>query len=133
MSFRTYFGNDLTWQHVISASDYKDASKHWAEDGKADFNIDAIHALLRSISTTNNVLVNIGGGPIITHLGLVSPSEDPFIFFVFIKATVISSHFVKEFLFFQTHATYVLEVVHNKEDVQGALERAKQIWAGRAV
>jgi hypothetical protein len=29
MSFRTYFGNDLTWQHVIFASNYKDASKQW--------------------------------------------------------------------------------------------------------
>jgi hypothetical protein len=133
VSFRTYFSNDLTWQQVISASDYKDASKQWAEDGKADFNVDAIHALLGSISTANNMLVNIGGGPIITHLGLVSPSEDPFILFVFIIATVISSHFAKEFLFFKTRAAYVLEVVHNKEDVQGALERAKQIWAGRAV
>jgi hypothetical protein len=126
MSFRTYFGNDLTWQSVISASDYKDVSRQWAEDGKAVFNVDAIHALLGSISTTNNVLVNIGKGPIITHLGLVSPSEDPFIFFVFITDTIISSYFTKEFLFFQTRAAYVLEVVYN-EDVQGALERAKQI------
>jgi hypothetical protein len=31
VSFRTYFGNDLTWQHVISASNYKDASRQWTE------------------------------------------------------------------------------------------------------
>ena len=98
VSFKTYFGNDLTQQCVISALDYNDVSRQWIEYKKAVFNVDAIHALLGSISTTNNVLVNIGKNPIITQLGLVCPPEDPFIFFVFIIATITSSHFAKEFL-----------------------------------
>ena len=71
MSWKTFFGNILLFRHFIYASDYKDANMQWAEDEKADFNVDAVRDLLVGCLNVDSVLVNIGGGAVFTYLGLV--------------------------------------------------------------
>ena len=69
--FRYAFGNEMPFQKVISAADFEDAPKQWVQHSYANFNIDAVTKLLGTLGAPKKVIVNIGGGPSITWIGLV--------------------------------------------------------------
>ena len=71
VNFRAAFGNEMPFQIVMSAAAFEDAPRQWAQNGYANFNIDAVNKLLGMLGAPNNVLVNVGGGPSITWVGLV--------------------------------------------------------------
>lgn len=71
VSFNNAYGNDMLFHNVIDATEYKDTSRQWAQNGYANFNVDAVNEVLSRLGAPNNVIVNIGGGPSITWIGLV--------------------------------------------------------------
>ena len=50
----------------MSAAAFEDAPRQWAQNGYANFNIDAVNKLFGMLGAPNNVLVNVGGSPSIT-------------------------------------------------------------------
>lgn len=72
--FQQAYGTDMPFYQVVSAADFKDPPTQWAQDGYANFNIDAVTHILGTLGAPNNILVNIGGGPSITWIGLVRGS-----------------------------------------------------------
>ena len=71
VKFRAAFGNEMPFQTVMSTAAFEDVPRQWAQNGYANFNIDAVNKLLGTLGVPNNVLVNVGGGPSITRVGLV--------------------------------------------------------------
>ena len=57
MSWKTFFGNILSFPHFIRALDYKDTSLQWTEDEK----IDVVRELLKGCLNADTILVNIDG------------------------------------------------------------------------
>ena len=71
--FRHYFGDGVPTllPNVIDAEDFPDSPRQFLDPEKADLNIEAIALALGFVFNDTTVLVNIGGGPTFTHLGLV--------------------------------------------------------------
>ena len=60
-----------TFWHFICTLDYKNASLQWTEDGKVDFNVDAIQELLGRCLNGDTILISINGDITFTYFGLV--------------------------------------------------------------
>ena len=61
----------MPFYQVVSVADFKNPPTQWAQDGYANFNIDAVTHILGTLGAPNNVLVNIRGGPSITWVGML--------------------------------------------------------------
>lgn len=71
--FKRYFGDQVPFPltNVISAGDFPDSSRQFLDPYKINLNIDAIAHALECVFNDTRVVVNISGGPTVTHLGLV--------------------------------------------------------------
>ena len=56
---------------MISAIDFEDAPKQWAQHSYANFNIDAVTKLLGTLEAPKESYCQHRGGPSITWIGLV--------------------------------------------------------------